>query len=510
MKKTNLLVGISVLGCATPWIDSPGAAAQQITRPNILLITVDDMNYNTVGVFGSPVAGITPNIDRLAREGMMFRHGFVQAGASQPSRGTLLTGLYGYNSGVEGFNFIPEDSPVRSGFEILQQAGYYTGIMAKLGHCFPKRSGLGKVDMSVSEDDLVAGRDPAKYYQYSVEFFNRTKGSGKPFFLMANSQDPHRPFWGSVEEQNRRNTGKTMYGDNPTPYPSRIIEEEELNGVPLFLPDLPDIRVELTQYYNNVRRADDIVGEVLRALEESGMADNTLIVFLSDNGMSFPFSKTNCYLNSNKTPLIIKWPGVVEPGRVEEEAMVSAVDFIPTVLDITSLKTPPYKLDGVSFKDLLYGKKWNGPEYVYTFFEANSGGNAETMRSIQNRDFAYIFSPWSDGERIFKSETTAGLSFKAMQREAPNNAAIARRVEFFQYRAVEEFYDLRTDPDATVNLVNDPAYAGEVSKFRGAMEAKMRSTGDHALEAFNNRYNPGALKIYMAAQQEKANRIRKY
>jgi N-sulfoglucosamine sulfohydrolase len=503
MKKTNILLGASLLSCAT------GVYAAENERPNILLITVDDMNYNSVGVFGSPVKGITPNIDRLASEGMLFRYGFVQAGASQPSRNVLATGLYGHNSGVEGFNFIPEDSPVVTSFDILRDAGYYTGAMAKLSHCFPKRSDVGKLDMSVTAEQLVTGRDPAKYYKYCTEFFDRVKESGKPFFLMANSQDPHRPFWGSKEEQNRRNTGQTIYGNNPVPYPSRIITEEDITEVPGFVPDLPDVRTELTQYYNNVRRADDTVGEILRALSESGMEDNTIVVFLSDNGMSMPFAKTNCYVNSNKTPLIIKWPGIVTPGRIEEVAMVGAVDFLPTILDITSLEAP-YVLDGVSYKELLYGKKWRGPKYVYTHFAWNSGQNAEPMRCIQNRDFAYIFSPWSDQERVFKSETTSGLTFRAMQQAALTDQYIAGRVHFFEHRTIEEFYDLRNDPDALVNLIDDPAYAGEVKKFRRAMEKKMVETGDPILSAFRGRHDPEILKSYMEAQQVKADTYKKH
>lgn len=503
MKKSNLILGLSLTGSVT------GVFAQNAeNRPNILLITVDDMNYNSLGVFGSPVRDISPNIDRLAREGMLFRHAFVQAGASQPFRNVLVTGLYGFNSGVEGFNFIPEDSPVVSVFELVQQAGYYTGVMAKLGHCFPKRSGVEKLDMAVPAEELTQGRDPARYYDCCTEFFDRARTSGRPFFLMANSQDPHRPFWGSAEEANHRKSGKSLYGDNPVPVPSRIITPEDLDGVPGFLPDLPEIREELCQYYNNVRRADDTVGAILRALHESGMEEQTLVVFLSDNGMSFPFAKTNCYLNSNKTPLIVRWPGVVKPGRVEERALVSAVDFLPTILDILSLEAP-YELDGVSYKRLLYGKGWKGPKYVYTHFSSNSGQYAEPMRCLQDRNFAYVFSPWADGTREFRSETTSGLSFKAMQRAAASDETVAERVRFFQYRTVEEFYDLRTDPDALHNLIDDPAYARQVASFRRAMEQKMRECGDNALEAFLNRTDSAALHRYVTAQQERANGYKK-
>ena len=188
--------------------------------------------------------------------------------------------------------------------------------------------------------------------------------------------------------------------------------------------------------------------------------------------------------------------------------MVSAVDFLPTILDILSLEAP-YELDGVSYKRLLYGKNWKGPKYVYTHFSSNSGQYAEPMRCLQDRNFAYVFSPRADGVREFRSETTSGLSFKAMQRAAASDETIAERVRFFQYRAVEEFYDLRTDPDALHNLIDDPAYARRIASFRRAMERKMRASGDNALEAFLNRSDSAALHRYVMEQQKRADRYKK-
>lgn len=474
------------------------ADAAEPERPNILLITVDDMNYNSVGVFGCPVKGITPNIDRLAGEGMMFNYAFVQAGASQPSRGVLATGLYGWNSGVEGFNHIAEDAPIISSFEILQDNGYFTGCMAKLPHCFPKRSTVDKLDMAIAAGDLVKGRDPQSYYRKTKEFLTRAKESGKPFFLMSNSQDPHRPFYMSHDEQYGKK-GVGYFGDQKSPTPSHVYSSEEIE-VPGFLPELPDIRTELGQYYSNVRRADDIVGAVLQALKDTGYEESTLVIFLSDNGMSFPFSKTNCYLNSNKTPFIVKWPGVINPGRVEDEVMISGVDLLPTILDLLSIQAP-YKLDGTSFRATLEGKKQLEMNSVYTFFSANSAHKALPMRCVQTREFAYIFSPWSNGQTLFTSETKVGLTYKAMKNAAQTDSVIAERVKLFDYRVLEEFYDLRTDPDALVNLIDDPKYASEIAAMRNMMEAKMRQTNDHALKAFLHRDDPAVLAQYMAERQ---------
>lgn len=501
MNKSNVFLGLLALA-------SPTVLGAKKAQPNILLITVDDMNYNSIGVYGCPVKNVTPNIDKLASQGMKFEHAYVQCAVSMPSRNVLATGMYPHHTGLEGFNYIPEEAPIQSVFEILQSNGYFTGCMAKLPHCFPKKSGVERINMAIKSEVLNQGREPKLYYRKTKEFLAEAKKNNKPFYLMCNSQDPHRPFFNSDEVREAKN-GKGFYGPRGEPQPSQIFTEEDVN-VPGFLPDIPDVRKEIAQYYNCVKRADDIVGEVIKALNESGMAENTVVFFLSDNGMSFPFSKTNVYLNSNRTPLIVRWPGVTKVKQVEDKALVSGIDFLPTVLDITSIKEP-YKLDGRSFKNLLKGNKYESASYVYTLFYANSAFKAFPMRAIQNREFAYIFSPWANkGTYQFMTETKAGLSYNAMKAAAKSNPDIAARMLLFDFRVTEEFYDLRKDPDALVNLVNDPAYRPQLEKFRAAMEQKMKETDDHILESFQSRTDEQKLKDYVAAMQQRVDKMKLY
>ena len=200
------------------------------------------------------------------------------------------------------------------------------GIMAKNVHLAPRAKFCW--DSYITPEELGQGRSPSLYYKFSKEFFEKAKSAKQPFFLMANSQDPHRPFAGSAQEM--KNIGKHL------PY-SRKIEPREA-VVPGFLPDIPKVRQEVAEYFTSVHRADETVGEVLRALEESGAAPNTLVMFLSDNGMSFPFSKTNCYFNSTHTPWIVRWPGRVKPGTVDRAHFISGIDYTPTILDAAGLK----------------------------------------------------------------------------------------------------------------------------------------------------------------------------
>jgi N-sulfoglucosamine sulfohydrolase len=347
--------------------------------------------------------------------------------------------------------------------------------------------------------ELGCGRNPGLYRRFAADFFQRAHSTGRPFFLMANSHDPHRPFHGS--EQERKKFANVL---KEIPPPSRVYRPEEIE-VPGFLPELGEVRKEIAQYYSSVRRCDDTVGAVLQALRESGQAEDTLIMFLSDNGMALPFSKTNCYLHSTRTPWIVCWPGRIRPGTTYKRHFISGIDFMATALDAAGLRQPK-GMDGFSFLPVLRGQDQQGRERVFTQFHQTSARNRYPMRCIQDHRFGYIFNTWSDGRRIFKNESQSGLTFKAMQAAAPTDAKIAARVKLFQYRVPEELYDFANDPDALNNLVNDPAYAGQLDRMRGDLLDWMRRTGDPALEAFSGRTSAETVERFMAEQDAKSAR----
>ncbi|MHC4727818.1 MAG: sulfatase family protein, partial [Planctomycetota bacterium] len=396
--------------------------------------------------------------------------------------------------------FQPINTSVPTLQESLQRGGYLNGILGKVSHLAPKEKFKWVMDRDMGE--LGQGRDPKLYYKFAGDFFQQAANNDRPFFLMANSHDPHRPFHGSLQERNKFK--KTL--KNITP-PSRVYRDEEI-CVPGFLPDIPNVRKEIAQYYSSVRRCDDTVGAVLRALRESGLENNTLTMFISDHGMPLPFAKTNCYLHSTRTPWIVRWPGKIKPGKLDNRHFISGIDFMPTVLDAAGLDAPE-GMDGNSFLSVLFGKKQAAREQVFTQFHQTSGKNRYPMRCIQNQRFGYIFNPWSDGERIFKNESQSGLTFKAMQAAGKMNPKIANRVKLFQYRDVEEFYDFANDPDALHNLSDDPEYKKELDKMRKELLNWMKQTNDPALEALENRSSSIALKKFMAEQDAKSGKKKK-
>lgn len=432
------------------------AFAQRKTteRPNVLLITVDDMNWNSPGAFGGKVPGITPNIDRLASQGMRFEFGHVTVAVCQPSRSCLMTGRYPHRNGAEGFGSIRNDVPTLQ--ERLHEAGYLLGIFAKTAHLAPREK--FHWDVFVTPEELGQGRDPQLYYQSAQAFLARAKKENRPFFLMANSQDPHRPFAGS--DQELKNFGKHL------PY-SRKIEESEIQ-LPGFLPDLPDVQKEIAEYFTSVHRADQTVGRVLQALDESGLASNTLVMFLSDNGMALPFAKTNCYLNSTKTPWIVRWPGKVKPGSVDRRHFISGIDFTPTILEACGL-APLDGLDGTSFLPLLSGRTQPQRDHIFTVFHETSARKRFEMRCLQTRQYGYIFNGWADGKTEFRNESMNGRTYQAMRKAAPNSPAVAARLQLYLYRTPEELYDFAADPNGLHNLAGDPRHKATLEAMRRRM-----------------------------------------
>ena len=428
-------------------------AAPDRTRPrvNVLLITMDDMNWDSVGAFGNPLPGITPNIDRLAGEGMRFQHAHVTTAICQPSRAAWMTGRYPHRSGALGFDAIRRDVPTLP--EALKKAGYHTVLIGKAEHV-PRHEGFDDVKYQLKG----LGRDPESYFGYVKDAIAAAQAAGKPFFVMANSHDPHPPF-----------AFEAAYKPGDVP-------------VPGFLPDLPAIREELARYDTSVHRADAMVGAVLRALGDSGLEQQTLVMFLSDNGMAAPFAKSNCWLNSTRTPLIVRWPRVVMAGSVDDRHLIGGIDLAPTILEAAGLNNLK-EADGRSFVPVLKGRVQEGRDVLFTHLNLTHAGAAYPMRSVVTREYGYIWNGWSDGKTEFKVNVSETM-LAAMEQAGETDAGIKERLKHFRYRTPEELYNYRLDPDAMINLIGYAQHAGRVAQMRQMLQEHMRATGDPELGAY--------------------------
>ncbi|NQV27249.1 MAG: sulfatase [Rhodopirellula sp.] len=437
-------------------------------RPNILLFTADDLHAESLGVYGGRPDGLTPNLDAFAAESLLFNRAHVNVAICAPCRAVIATGRYSHRSGAMGFMPAREDVP--DIVTTLKAAGYHTGILGKVGHSTPKKS--MEWDYHFDQKDLGNGRNPDIYYQRSQVFLKESRAAKKPFYFMVNSHDPHRPYC----NPQKLTAGAAM--------PSRVYKPAEVT-VPGFLPDLTGVRVELAPYLNSTRRLDDTLGKVMQALKESGEADNTLVLFITDNGIAVPFAKCNTWFHSTRSPLLVRWPGVVKPGTRDDTNFVSVVDFFPTFMDVTGTEGPS-GLDGRSFLSLLKGQPQAGRDQVFTQIDSKAGGDSVPMRCVQNENFGYIYNPFSDGKFWYRNNNE-GLSMAAMNQAGKTDPAIQARVDLFRYRVPEEFYDLKNDPNCLHNLIDDPAHAVAVKMLQDKLVAHMTKTDDPMLDAFLNR-----------------------
>jgi N-sulfoglucosamine sulfohydrolase len=481
---------------ATLWlILAPAWDVFAAPRVNVLFITADDMNFDTPGFAGGRVPGITPNLDRLAAESMYFVNAHVTVGVCQPSRECLMTGRYPQHNGATGFYPVRPYVPTLA--EVLKAAGYRLGILGKVTHLKPDAK--FPWDYQHDQGDLGAGRDPALYYRYTKEFLAQMAASGRPFFLMANSHDPHRPWAGSDAEKkrpagnaSRKQVAAAKDGDtgdisgSTFPSPDRVYRPQEVI-TPGFLPDLPNIRKEMAQYFSSAHRCDETVGEILRALKESGLEDSTLVMFLSDNGISMPFAKSNCYFTSTRTPWLVRWPGRVKGGVVETKDFISGIDFMPTILAATEVRAPG-GMDGRSFLPLLLGEQQEKRDCVFTCYNDTAAPKSFPMRCLQTHRFGYIFNAWSDGKTRYAAEPLGGLAFAAMKAAAASDPAIAARVALLLYRVPEELFDFAADSDAMHNLAGDPKFRDQLKQMRRQMLTWMEQTQDPLLSAYRARY----------------------
>lgn len=476
---TALVAWVSGIFCLAP--------ASLLARPNILLITADDMHWDSVGAYGCPVAATTPNIDRLAAEGFRFSYAYVPISLCTPSRQVMLSGNHSHQTQTREFTELERVGPALP--DLLKEQGYY---LANLN----KQQDYYEWDTAITEDDSGFGRDVPYFKKAVGEIIAATKRKNQPWFIMANSNDPHRPFYDSAAELDNPKM-KAFREQGRLSRASREYRPEEV-VVPGFLPDLPEVRGEFAEYYSSVRRCDDSVGSILAALEASGQATNTIVVFVSDNGISMPFAKLNCYQASLRVPLIVRWPARVPAGKHDPLNMVSTLDLAPTLLELAGMPVPAY-MAGRSFVPLLKGETQSHRDFVVGYYYNNlRQTNMFPEFTIQTRDWVYIYNPWVNGKKeVHNSDYTGSPTLLAMWKAAATVPSIRARVDFHKYRVMEELYDVRQDPYAYVNVAAESENAARVKAMRQRLLEWMQKTQHPAAKLMADPFNKELIAEYM-------------
>lgn len=263
-----------------------GDLVYALDKTNFLIIVADDLNGDSPGFMGGGVApDVTPNLDRLANESVVFKLAHAATSVCQPSRQSMLSGKYPPNYGNVGF--FPMEEGTETVVSSLHQAGYLTATYHKFWHMRPytsfpwdlteRNTYFENREYRENGQTKKIGRAPSMLATGVSQTIRVAKSTDKPFFVVLNSADPHRPFYGAVGNDAKNETEQMER-------PSRVFTPDEVT-VPPPLPDIPEVREDVAQYASSVRRLDDTVGAALRVLEEEGVAENTVVIFVSDNGM---------------------------------------------------------------------------------------------------------------------------------------------------------------------------------------------------------------------------------
>ena len=428
-------------------------------RPNIMLVIGDDMTCEDCEPYGSKQVR-TPNMARLAREGMCFDRMFTATAMCAPTRQQLYTGMYPVRNGA-----YPNHSKVYDGVKslphYLKVLGYRVGLIGKRHFgppvSFPFET-VGKNNNKKGASDTAAIAD----------FVNRDKQ--QPYCLIVCSNEPHGP-WDK--------------GD-PSKY-----KAEELT-VPPYLVDCPHTRQDLIKYFAEITYLDGQLGNCMNIVDKSGRRDNTMVIFTSEQGSSFPFGgKWTCYETGLKTAFIVRWPAAVRAGT-RNNALTQYVDVTPTLIEAAGGAPATIHtgrpdahgvtgFDGRSFLDVFLDKTNKHRDYVYGAHTTRgiiNGSACYPIRSVRGERYKYIWNP--NHETVFYNviATRPNELLQTWKDIGETDPAVAARARFYQHRPAEELYDLEKDPYELTNLTDDPAYTKIKARLRNELERWMRQQGD--------------------------------
>lgn len=435
----------------------PGAA-----RPNILLVLSDDHSYPHVGCYGTDIK--TPNLDRLAAQGMRFDRAYVACPQCVPSRATIMTGRSSVRIAMTRFS-APLPMDVVTYPELLRAQGYFTGVAGRTyhldGHYQTKESNAVfekyKLRTFARRLDFVKQTgDRAEMLAQYREFLEAVP-KGSPFFLQLCFSDPHRPL--------DRNA-------IPEPHnPSKL-------KLPAHYPDTPAVREDFARYYDEIARFDGDMGAVLAELDKRGLAANTIVAMMGDNGASQLRGKGTLYEFGIHVPLIIRWPGVVKSGAAAD-ALISGEDLAPTFLEAAGV-APAKEMTGRSFVKLLRGEPYEARKYV--FAERGAHGSSlpgasnsfDLSRCVVSKRYKLIYNAlW---QLPYAPVDFAGDSFWKELRQMNDEGKLSpemSRVYFSPTRPMFELYDLEQDPREFENLAGKKSARGVERELKAALQEWM-------------------------------------
>lgn len=416
------------------------ASSHSADRPNILWVVTEDSSYTFIGAYGDPLAR-TPNFDRLAKDGILFERAYSTSAVCAPTRASIITGMYAPSLGTQHMRSnVPMPSWLRYFPAYLRDAGYFTTNHTKT--------------------DYNAAVLPGTWDQNNAQAHWRNRKPGQPFFSVFNFNQSHE---------------SSLHKRMPlTTDPKKV-------RVPAYLPDTPEVRADLAQYYDRVSAADAAVGEVLKQLEADGLADDTIIFCYSDHGGVLPRSKRFLFENGTHPAFVMRFPPKYQhlapaAAGARFQELINYVDLAPTVLSLAGVKPPEY-FQGRAFAGPARAA---APQFTYNFRD-RMDERYDLVRAVTDGRFRYIRNYRPELPTMqhvaYLWQASAMREWDRLHREGKLNPV---QESFFGPKPVEQLFDCTADPDNVRNLADDPAQRATLERFRAANRAhllRIRDTG---------------------------------
>ena len=458
MKKSVLiyLIPIAVTGCKTPKIKEVSE-----NPPNILLIVSEDHSPH-LSCYGDTIIK-TPHLDNIAKEGILFRNAYVTQSVCSPSRSSILTGLYTHQNGhlglaTHGHHLVGDIDNI---YSMLKKVGYRTGMIGKL-HVNPASS--FPIDFHPITGGNFAKIGLHRYWEYADTFM---KASNDPFFLMVNFPDAHWPLQDQIDGR-----------------PANPVTPDDVVSFPYINFDNQRIRSITANYYNCILRLDECIGELMQKLNKSGLKDNTLVIFLSDHGDQMARGKYNVYEAGVRVPFLVQWPGKIQAG-IESDALVSAVDIVPTILDAVGFNIPE-NLAGKSLIPLFKNPEVAFREYLFVEQNSDNLANYFPRRAVRDKKYKLIYSLLEDRKNPQASEYINhpehnkpewfGCPTSDELKAAPY--FVRRMYHSWLYPPKIQLYDLEDDPWELNDISSDPEYFHVKNELLNALYVWQKQTND--------------------------------
>lgn len=410
-----------------------------VKRPNIVWIMAEDISTE-LGCYGHPAVK-TPNLDRLARQGIRYTQGFCTAPSCTPSRNAMMTGVYQTRTDTQdqrrrGITLPEGIKPIT---HLLRRAGYHTAL-----GCGYSR----KTDLNFKAEPLFDDND----------WLNRKES--QPFFAQITLEITHRQTkgWEQVRKQSK----------NP-------VSPEKVE-LPPYFPDHPVCRRDWAEYLDAIEKADSKVGEILKRLETEGIADNTVVIFIGDNGRCHLRGKCWLYDPGIHVPLIIRWPGRLKPGTVNDN-MISMIDISATILDIAGVEMPAY-LDGHP----ILGPRAKKRDHIFAARDLIDEV-MDHIRCIRTKQFKYIrnYTPENGYRECNYVQRNRPMLPVIEELHAQGKLTEAQQLLLGKTKPKEELYDLQADPHEVNNLAKSPEHQETLKKLRTLLDEWIVDTGDKGL-----------------------------